>query len=124
MDEDGVGQRFVQVKTNWISENVRSHLLVVVERETPTNEGSRQVPSPKLRTAQVHTAYSSMKAPNYSFLQIECLLFYATLKRFSCVGLRTPASVTLVIRVSDCLIWLPPPLLAMLGWADGDARWF
>ena len=123
MDDYGIGQRFVQVESNWICEDVRSHLLVIVEREAPSNEGSGQIPSPKLRTAQVYPVYTMMTLKQ-SLLQIKRFLFHATLKRFRCVGLRAPASVTLVVRMSDRLIRLSPSLLAMLKWAKNDARRF
>ena len=72
MDDYGIGQRFVQVEGNWISENVRSHLLVILEGETPSNECSGQIPSPKLRPAQIYPVYTMMTL-QHSLLQIECL---------------------------------------------------
>ena len=123
MDDYGIGQRSIQVEGNWISENVRSHLLVILEGETPSNECSGHIPSPKLRPAQIYPVYTMMTL-QHSLPQIECFLFHTTLKRFRCVSPRTTASVTLIVRVSDRLIRLSPALLAMLEWAKGDARRF
>ena len=111
MDDYRIYQRFVQRESNRVLENVGAHVLVIVEGETFAHKGGGDVPSPKLRPAQVHKFFSAMLSKEHSILQVKGLLSDASLKRLRRVRLRTVTSVTLVVRSSDRLIGFSPSLL-------------